>query len=194
MGASRSPIRLSDLKKALRSAPRRRIEIAGFAPAAVLVPIIVRADSVTLGYTLRPQGMPTHAAQISFPGGRREPKDPDLTATALREAHEELGLEAAHIDVIGKIDDVATPRGFVITPVVGWLDDPPPIEADGREVEQYFEVEIDEFADPANFSYRGEREIAGVTYRIPEYRVAGRVIWGATARITQRLLELIEIG
>ena len=62
--------------------------------------------------------MPTHAAQISFPGGRHEPKDSDLTATALREAHEELGLEAAHIEVIGKIDDVATPLGFVITPVV----------------------------------------------------------------------------
>jgi len=157
----------------------------------VLVPIISRAGSVTLGYTLRPEGMPTHAAQISFPGGRREPEDVDLTATALREVHEELGLEAAHIDVIGKIDDVATPLGFVITPVVGWLDDPPPIEADVREVEQYFEVEIGEFADPANFRYRGEREIAGVNYPIPEYRVTGRVIWGATARITQRLLEII---
>jgi 8-oxo-dGTP pyrophosphatase MutT (NUDIX family) len=108
----------------------------------------------------------------------------------MREAHEELGVVADSVTILGKIDDVPTPVGFVITPVVGWLADPPEFTINEREVREYFEVDVDELADPANFKSRGEREIAGVTYPVPEFHVAGRLIWGATARITQRLLEL----
>ena len=94
------------------------------------------------------------------------------------------------MEIIGAIDDVPTPVGFVITPVVGWLTDPPEFVVDEREVSEYFEVAISELADPTNFKNRGEREIAGVTYTVPEFHVAGRRIWGATARITERLLEV----
>lgn len=152
--------------------------------------MIQRGDELSVGYTLRPDEMPTHAGQISFPGGRRDPEDADLVATALREALEELGIRAEDVEVLGKVDDVPTPVGFVITPVVGWLADPPQFVIDTREVGEYFEVGLDELADPGNFVDRGEREIAGVTYPIPEFHVAGRLIWGATARITQRLLEV----
>ena len=158
----------------------------------MLVPVIERAGTITIGYTLRPEAMPTHAGQIAFPGGRAEPGDTDLTATALREACEELGIDRSVVDVAGTIDDVPTPVGFVITPVVGWLQDPPPIEPDEHEVELYFEIELAELVDPANFKYGGEREIAGVSYSIPEYNVGGHRIWGATARITQRFLEISE--
>ncbi len=138
--------------------------------------------------------MPTHAGQISFPGGRHDPDDADLTATALREINEELGVAGEDVDLIGKIDDVPTPVGFVITPVVGWLRDPAEFTVDEREVVEYFEVDLEELTDPANFTHRGEREIEGVSYPVPEYRVAGKVIWGATARITQRLLQIAELA
>ncbi len=181
---------LERLKHGLQSADRRKLVIEGFAAAAVLVPLIQRGDRLSLGYTLRPDEMPTHAGQISFPGGRHDPGDADLVATALREAHEELGVAADSVTILGKIDDVPTPVGFVITPVVGWLEDPPEFTINEREVCEYFEVDLDELADPSNFRSRGEREIAGVAYAVPEFHVGGRLIWGATARITQHLLEL----
>ena len=157
----------------------------------MLVPVLERAGTITLGFTLRSEKMPTHAGQISFPGGRAEPGDTDLTDTALREACEELGIDRSVVDVAGPIDDVATPVGFVITPVVGWLRDPPPIRPDEREVELYFEIELEELIEPGNFGYEGEREIAGVTYPTPVFHVGGHRIWGATARITQRFLEVV---
>lgn len=181
---------LEQLRRGLHSVERRKLAIDGFAAAAVLVPVIQRGDRISLGYTLRPADMPTHAGQISFPGGRRDPDDADLIATALREAHEELGVVADSVTILGKIDDVPTPVGFVITPVVGWLEDPPAFTINEREVREYFEVDVDELADPANFKSHGECEIAGVTYAVPEFHVAGRLIWGATARITQCFLVL----
>ncbi len=181
---------LERLRHGLQSAERRKLVIDGFAAAAVLVPLIQRGDRISLGYTLRPEEMPTHGGQISFPGGRRDPGDADLVATAMREAHEELGVVADSVTILGKLGDVPTPVGFVITPVVGWLEDPPEFTINEHEVREYFEVDVDELADPANFRSRGEREIAGVTYSVPEFHVGGRLIWGATARITQHLLAL----
>jgi len=181
------------LEQALRTATRRELVIDGFVAAAVLVPVIQRGDRLTVGYTLRPEEMPTHAGQISFPGGRRDPQDVDLVATALREANEELGIAAESVTILGETDDVPTPVGYVITPVIGWLVDPPEFTVDEREVCEYFEVDLSELADPACYKSRGERDIEGITYPIPEFHVAGRLIWGATARITQRLLEIAEL-
>ena len=149
---------------------------------------------MSLGYTLRPEEMPRHAGQISFPGGRHEHDDSGLIATALREINEELGVAAGDIDVMGKIDDVRTPVGFVITPVVGWLRDPAAFTIDEREVVEYFKIALEELTDPANFKHRGAREIKGVSYPVPEYHVGGKLIWGATARITQRLLQIAELA
>jgi len=179
------------LERALAETTPLRLEIPEFAAAAVLVPMIAGNPEPTLLYTQRPQDMPTHAGQISFPGGRWEPADADARATALREAHEELGIEPNQVQILGELDDVATPVGFVITPVVGWLESLPQLRPDPREVDEYFEVSIDDLTDPAHFRDQGVREIAGKTYRTPEYRAADRLIWGATARITQRLLEVL---
>jgi 8-oxo-dGTP pyrophosphatase MutT (NUDIX family) len=180
-------------EKGLASVDRNTLVIDGFVAAAVLVPLIERGDRISVGYTLRPNDMPTHGGQISFPGGRCEPEDADLAATAMRESHEELGISPDHVHVMGAIDDVPTPVGFVITPVVGWLSDPPEFVIDEREVHEYFEVELDELRDPANYRHRGERDIAGIAYPVPEFHVAGRLIWGATARITERLLEIADL-
>ena len=188
-----APLTFDYLVKRLHAQSRRKLAIGGFSEAAVLVPVIQRGKHVCLGYTLRPDDMPTHPGQISFPGGRHDPGDKDLTATALREINEELGVAVKDIEVIGKIDDVPTPVGFVITPVVGWLRNPAVFSIDEREVAEYFEVDVKELSSPGNFKHRGQRQIAGVSYPVPEFHVDGRLIWGATARITRNLLEVTDL-
>jgi 8-oxo-dGTP pyrophosphatase MutT (NUDIX family) len=181
------------VESALASISPQRLEIAEFKDAAVLVPLIAGHPEPTVLYTQRPQDMPTHAGQISFPGGRREPSDVDTRTTALREAHEELGIKPDCVRLLGELDDVATPVGFVITPVVGWLEELPDLKPDPREVDEFFEVSLGDLTNPEHFRDRGVREIADQTYPTPEYHAAGRLIWGATARITQRLLEVLEL-
>ena len=177
------------LRQLLAGTEARTLDIPAFTPSAVLVPLIERRGEVSVAFIRRPDGMPTHAGQIGFPGGRCQPQDADAGATALREAKEELGIAAAGVQVLGEMDDVATPSGFVITPICAWMTDPPPFQPDPREVNEHFEVTLSELAAPSRFSVRGERHVAGRTYELFEYQVQGRIIWGATARMVHQLLE-----
>ena len=177
------------LRARLAERPAQKLRIEPFAEAAVLVPLIGRGEARSLVFTARPAEMPTHGGQISLPGGKRDAGDADLRATALREAAEELGIEPPAVDVLGMLDDVATPLGFVITPVVGWLDDPPHFCPHAREVEAVLEIDLETLA--RGHRDAGERVVRGRTYRLHEYHAAGRVIWGATARIVHQLLELL---
>src|SRR5262245_19976359 len=87
--------------------------------AAVLIPLVNHASGVTVLLTQRTYDMPSHAGQVSFPGGRRQDGDVDAADTALREAHEEVGLERQFVEVVGSVDLYRTGTGFEITPVVG---------------------------------------------------------------------------
>jgi len=178
------------LRARLAARTAKRLSIPSFLEAGVLVPLVHRGPSLTVVFTARPAGMPTHGGQISVPGGKRAPGDPDLRSTALREASEELGIAASSAEVLGQLDDVATPLGFVVTPVVGWLENPPPFRPDPREVEDVIEVRLEALFE--NYHDRGETEVKGRKYRLHEYHVAGRVIWGATARIVHQLLDLVN--
>ncbi|MEK6607497.1 MAG: CoA pyrophosphatase, partial [Myxococcota bacterium] len=103
------------LGASLATTAPRRLVVPGFRDAAVLVPIVERAGAATtLVFTVRPAAMPTHGGQISFPGGGREHGDTDAGATALREATEEIGVDPSGVEVLGMLDDVPTPLGFVI--------------------------------------------------------------------------------
>jgi 8-oxo-dGTP pyrophosphatase MutT (NUDIX family) len=162
-----------------------------FRPAAVLVPILSRQGEPHLLFTLRSAELSVHSGQVSFPGGKCEARDAGPAATALREAEEELGISPASVEVLGLLDEVATPSGFVITPVVGLL-------ADGiggfqprqGEVAEVFDVALAVLADPRVFEDHGDFERDGRLYRLCSYRVAGRNVWGATARMVRQLLEL----
>lgn len=154
----------------------------------MLVPIVGRESGENLVFTVRPDDMPTHGGQISMPGGKRSPGDPSLRATALREAAEELDILPASVEVLGELDDVATPLGFVITPVVGWIANPRPFRPDPREVDEVFELDFDTLA--RSYHDAGELEVSGRVYRLHEYHVGRHLIWGATARIVHQLLEM----
>jgi len=148
--------------------------------AAVLVPIVLRDPELTVLLTQRTAHLHDHAGQVSFPGGRCEADDASPTATALREAEEEVGLDPAQVEVLGLLPEYVTGTGFIITPVVGLVHPPLNLKLDDFEVADAFEPPLAFLLDPANRSrqrleYRGEwREYWAMPWR-------GRYIWGATA-------------
>lgn len=160
--------------------------------AAVLVPIVLR-DKPTVLLTQRTAHLRDHAGQVSFPGGRCEPGDPDPVATALREAEEEVGLAAAQIEVLGSLDAYRTGTGFTVTPVVALVTPPLNLKLDDFEVADVFEPPLAFLLDPANhrrdrLEYRGQwRDYWAMPWQ-------GRYIWGATAGILVRLTQFLAEG
>jgi 8-oxo-dGTP pyrophosphatase MutT (NUDIX family) len=144
-----------------------------------------------LVYTVRRSDLSTHAGQISFPGGKRDPSDADATATALREAAEEMALPPEAVEVVGVLDDVPTPTGFIITPIIGCVRGEVQLIPHAREVAEIFVAPLDELRRPEIYRSDGTREWMGVEYVMHEYHFDGHRIWGATARITHQLLEIL---
>src|SRR5437899_11332318 len=125
MGGSLAPDELITLLRTrLAQRPPREADATGFRCAAVLVPLLFRADEPYLLFTQRTEEVSTHKGQISFPGGSLDSCDVDLSAAALRETHEEIGIPAEQVVLLGRLDDHATnSSGFVITPFVGVVHD-----------------------------------------------------------------------
>lgn len=184
----------SEYEMALRAAAKAR-GVAATAPglaltrAAVLVGFVDRADGPTVLLTQRTAHLADHAGQVSFPGGRVEEEDADITAAALREAEEEVGLRPSSVEVAGTLEDHGTVSGFRVTPVVGVIRPPVAFVPHVHEVVEAFEVPLAFFLDPAN--RRIERRLAGgrVVYAFP---YDGRNIWGFTARILVRIADIVN--
>jgi 8-oxo-dGTP pyrophosphatase MutT (NUDIX family) len=149
-------------------------------PAAVLVPIVERPAGLSVIFTQRTSHLKAHSGQVSFPGGRAEPGDPTPEFTALREAHEEIGLPMERVEVLARMPDYMTRTGFRVTPVVGLLTPPFELVPDPREVAEVFEVPLAYLLDPANHG-RETRELQGRTVGYYVMRYESRTIWGATA-------------
>ena len=178
-----------DLNPEVRDArPGVRVKLR---PAAVLVPLVERADGVTVLLTQRTEHLNHHAGQISFPGGRVEPEDTDVIDTALRETEEEIGLDRAYVEVVGRLDIYETVTGFSITPVVGFVREDFSLAIDGQEVAEAFEVPLAFLLDPANHQ-RHSREFNGARRHYYALPYQDRYIWGATAGMLVNLCEVLE--
>jgi 8-oxo-dGTP pyrophosphatase MutT (NUDIX family) len=162
-----------------------------YRPAAVLVPIVDRPEGLTVLLTQRTDHLADHAGQISFPGGRIEPEDATPEDAALREAREEIGLDARHVHVIGRLDLYRTTTGFEVVPVVGLIHPAMTLRPDPREVADVFEVPLDFLIDPANRERRS-REWRGATRSFYVMPYLGRHIWGATAGMLVDLAERLS--
>lgn len=158
-------------------------------PAAVLVPIVRRSPS-TLLLTRRTDHLHDHAGQIAFPGGRIDPVDRDATAAALRETEEEVGLPRQHIEIVGQLDSYVTRTGFEVTPVVGLVTPPFPVEPDRFEVAEVFEVPLGFILDTANREVHS-RLYEGKERRFYVYPYDDYYIWGATAGMLVNLSEIL---
>ena len=161
-------------------------------PAAVLVPLVNRAEGLTLLLTQRSDSLPDHPGQISFPGGRRETDDLSPADTALRESTEEIGLDPKRVEILGEVGRYETVTGYVVTPVVGWVEPPFEINADPVEVAEVFEVPLSFVLNPDNFIQR-QREIAGRTRHFFACPYRDRYIWGATAAMILLLYYALAV-
>ena len=148
-------------------------------PAAVLLLVVNHAEPAVV-FTQRTAHLADHAGQISFPGGRCDEEDCTPERTALREAEEEIGLDAARVELLGRLPEYRTSTGFSVTPVVGWAEPPVSYRPDPHEVADVFEVPLGFLLDPRNHRY----ESAFFKGRMRHYWAmpfGERFIWGATA-------------
>jgi len=164
-------------------------------PAAVLL-LVVNHPEPTVVLTQRTSHLAHHAGQIAFPGGRREAADESAERTALREAAEEIGLDAARVALLGRMPEYRTSTGFAVTPVVGWAEPPLTYTPDPHEVAEIFEVPLAFLLDTRNHRY----ESAFYRGRMRHYWAmpyGERFIWGATAGMLvtfQRLMSRLPIS
>jgi len=161
------------------------------AAAAVLVPIVNRAGTLSILLTRRTDHLAKHAGQVSFPGGRAEAQDTDAIATALRETLEEVGIGPALLQPFGYLDCLQTVSGFCVTPVVAWLDPGYCARPDPQEVAEVFEVPLELFLQPQNLR-RLRIEYRGRPREILEFAHDGPRIWGATATMLFNLVRRLE--
>lgn len=168
--------------------PAKFLEMASgdLKAAGVLIPIIDRPGGLTVLLTQRSSELRLHAGQVSFPGGRMEDSDKDIVATALREAHEEVGIDPQIVEIAGYLDPAPTVTGYAVTPVIGLVTESVSIVIDPGEVEAAFEVPLEFLLDKTN-QRDAVRVYEGVELKIVEFNYAERRIWGATASMLIQL-------
>jgi 8-oxo-dGTP pyrophosphatase MutT (NUDIX family) len=176
----------------LRNRRPRAAEAAGFRRAAVLLPLFEASDGPALLLCRRTQSVPTHKGQIGFPGGGSQPADADLTATALREVEEEIGVRPADVAVLGVLDDtVAASSRHIVRPVVGVIPYPAQLRLDPFEIVETLSMPLLPLLRGAPFREETwERE--GDPVSVLSYDHAGQIIWGLTARILKQFVDLVR--
>jgi 8-oxo-dGTP pyrophosphatase MutT (NUDIX family) len=160
--------------------------------AAVLIPLLLKSDGLSVLLTQRTDHLHDHAGQISFPGGRMDPGDSNPNETALRESEEEIGLGRQGVEIIGHLPQYLTVSGYSVTPVVGLVKPQAEYVLDAFEVADVFEVPLHFLMDPANHQVRvwesdqGSRRFYSMPYE-------NRFIWGATAGMLRNLYHLLKV-
>ena len=171
-------------------------------PAAVLIPLA--RDSFPGAHwhvilTRRTQTVADHKGQVSFPGGRSDPDDQTPAGTALREAHEEIGLNPETVRVLGTLEPLYTISNYLVTPVIGEIPWATTFTTQPNEVERVFSIPLSWLADPKHFEIR-QREVKFPTWAEPQVlqvvyfdEYDSEILWGVSAEITLRLLRKLDL-
>lgn len=157
--------------------------------AAVLAPLFEDDDGqLRLILTKRPDTMPTHAGHISFPGGRPDPGDDGPVGTAIREAHEEVGIDEDQVEVLGFLAPIDTVEfTLLVVPVVARISTPLGLVPSEREVAKVYMPLVSDLADADNWSH-----VPWNGWRVWYFDLGGDTLWGATARMVRQLVGLEE--
>jgi len=163
--------------------------------AAVLMPLFERNGGLHVVYIRRSDHVASHRGQVAFPGGRVDPMDATLLDAALREAHEEVGIDPSTVEMVGAFPTMqTTTSGIVVAPFVGVIPSEAPLKPQLSEVAEIFDVPLTALRDP---KFRGDYEWksdgpASRSSKFPAILYGGQVIWGLTLRITLSFLELLD--
>jgi 8-oxo-dGTP pyrophosphatase MutT (NUDIX family) len=190
MALQNAQIRRALSELLLAPADALQLDVHGRTDAAVLVPLYVDRGELHAVLTERRKDLRRHAGEVSFPGGRHDEGEPDLQATALREAEEEIGLPRDAVDVVGALRPTPTiATGYAIYPYVGVIEPGMTWKLSAREVAQVLELSLRELRE----GYKRRRLIRrGIPILTDTYAAGEHLIWGATARILGDLFERIE--
>ena len=180
---------LEELRAALAVRTERAAPSGSFVPSAVLVLVYPSGDDHSVLLHKRSQRVVHHKGDIAFPGGVQEEGE-SLLDTALRETHEEIGVDPADVEVLGRLDDTPTTANYLISPYVGTILSPYEFRPNGDEVEALLEAPVSGLLNPEN-RRDDVRLVDGELKRIPCFAHDGHLIVGATAMILGALVELI---
>ncbi|MEE8242866.1 MAG: CoA pyrophosphatase [candidate division NC10 bacterium] len=184
-------IEKEEIRRIITDRQRTSLPSEGKQQAAVLVPLYHGEGGFEILLIKRTDHVKTHQGQIAFPGGTWQPEDRDPIATALREAHEEIGIHPKDVEVFGELDDTSTATSnFLITPVVGFIPSRYPFQIEAREIAEILSFPLQLLKDPQAFHeevWEREREKVRVFVR----REGPHTIWGATARILRHFGEIL---
>ena len=179
------------IRRVLSGNPKRTINDSSLTPAGVMLLVYPKDGEYCILLNKRTDTVEHHKGEISFPGGSRDEGDETLLDTALRETEEEMGIRARDVEVLGEMDDMPTSTHFLMSPYVGTIPSSYEFKPSAIEVAEVLEVPISSLMDPDNIR-DDVRIVDGELVHSPGYAHQGHVVFGATARVLKRFIELIE--
>jgi 8-oxo-dGTP pyrophosphatase MutT (NUDIX family) len=179
------------LQRRLSQRQRHVIQGESLTSSAVLVPIVKKPAGMELLFTKRTDTMEHHKGQISFPGGAADETDTSLADTALRESSEEIGLDRSAVSILGMMDDLQTPSGFIVTPVVGFIEHLPPLQSNSDEVAEVIFIPMRLFFDDSR-RHSKIIELNGMKREVYFFDVWKEPVWGATAFFVKQLVDVVR--
>ncbi len=182
---------LEALKEILATRQKKSLEDPSLVPASVLLLLFPKNGEYCILLNKRTEEVEHHKGEISFPGGSREPEDQTPLDTALREAHEEMGIRPEDVGILGEMDEVDTRSRFGVRVFVCTIPYPYPFSPNAVEIAEVLEVPVRHLLDPAN-QWEEARWVDGRIFRTYAYTYSEHLIFGATARMCGQLMELLE--